>query len=720
MKFVWLSLPLFLALSCWAHAAESENELGELSLEELSKSKVVTASKTEQDLGSAPATIYVFSDKAIAQHGYRNLAQLLNDIPEVEVNVRGSIEPYNLVTIRGMNDSELSLVILQDGVKITSIVGSPTAMQFNFPLDYAKRVEVLIGPSSAIYGADAFSGIVNIITKNAEDLKGGTVTGSYGRFGTTDNSVVYGNTFGDLKVVVHASQYYSSDPFFPQFYPNQYAGYYNYQNNGTVNNSSGGTTTAQILPYNAPTKAYTFGGKINLGSFEFGYSKSSSTASSSIGTMPQDSLYIDSAQMIEEIQTIYGRYTYRTDDNRLKSVTQLYQGSQTMAPESRYVNEFDNYSGGYKYEVGKCFEVDEDIYYTFSDQYKLTAGVVYQDFSVLPKTADLPTPYDENVGSSAQSQYFPGTSIPIPFYSIFYQNYGAFGQLQIELSDSVELTLGARYDYNTRFQGSANPRIVATYSPDDKPIKGRFFYGEAYHAPEPYTEYSIYGSFNVTNGTPTGGYFNLPNPDIKPAKLRSVEGDLTYFFTQDLSISTDLFVDWITGYTGDEDLPSGTVFQGVPVTGVHRVYNGLLRSYGGTVRIDATANWKSLFIVPTLAYSLIDGDLNQGQLPNTAKNAVKAGVRFTQGKLTVMPRFEFRGKSYAGDQVSYAPAYDVFQLSARYENILATDRYPLAVFMNITNVLDRRYANSSDLTGANFAAVPQDPIRFEGGATLVF
>lgn len=726
MRRVWILALLTLQQSAaaWADVSDLDvPKLKELTIEQLAEVEVISPAKTEQKIGDAPATVYAISAEQIEKRGYRNIIQLLEDIPEIEINARGTIESFNLSTFRGVSGIEKVVLIYQDGVRINAITGSPTATQFNFPLHHAKRVEVIIGPASALYGADAFAGVVNIITKDAEDLQGAVLTGSAGRFSTTHNSAIYGKKFGDFSLTLSASHYYSAEPKFPDFYPEDYAGWFDYAANGTVQ-TFGGPATVPIREYSTPTKANTIGAKLRNGAFEAGYWRSFARQSSALGSRPERSLYIEDARVESTLESIYARHLHQSADGVWSLKTQLSKGSQVLEPTSKYVNLFTDFldDNGFKYDTDRAFAVDEEFSYRFSEELKLIAGLTYQDFSSLPKTADLTGPYDQDKGSGNQGFKYLGTTIDILFFPIWYQNTGAFAQLQSRLGESLELTTGIRYDHDSRFGGTLNPRIGAVFTPA-RAVKAKLLYGEAFRAPSPYISHGHFGTFDVTAGVPTGGFFNVPNPDLKPEKLRSLETAIAIELSESLKLTTDVFYNRVTDLIAPEALPTGFTFQGVPIGGTRAGNHGVLRSYGGTLRLESLLRPGELNLRPSLAYTYIDGDIDNDRLLNTAQHTVKASLDLSRGRFSLSPQFQFRTRSFGPPIVvgeNSAPPYAVVNLAARYENLFGSDRGGTALFLNIHNLLDRRYANSNVDPQTAFAATPQDPLRAELGFTHEF
>lgn len=82
----------------------------------------------------------------------------------------------------------------------------------DFPVENIKRIEIIRGPGSAVYGENAFSAVINIITKDADDIGGVRVSGGYGSFGTHEENILFGDTWGKVKLYC-MMRYRSTDGF---------------------------------------------------------------------------------------------------------------------------------------------------------------------------------------------------------------------------------------------------------------------------------------------------------------------------------------------------------------------------------------------------------------------------------------------------------------------------------------------------------------------------
>ena len=163
---------------------------------------VVTAAGYEQKLVDAPASISVISQADLRQRRYSNLAQALADVEGIDIN-QGTGKTGGLnISIRGM-PSAYTLVLI-DGRRqnnsgdITPNGFGETSNSFMPPMSAIERIEVIRGPMSTLYGADAMGGVVNIITRKVAQTWGASVginhtLQEHGDYGHTRGMNVYAN-----------------------------------------------------------------------------------------------------------------------------------------------------------------------------------------------------------------------------------------------------------------------------------------------------------------------------------------------------------------------------------------------------------------------------------------------------------------------------------------------------------------------------------------------
>ncbi len=163
----------------------------------LKEETVSIASRYEQPISRAPSDVYVITDEDIRSSGSTDIPTLLRQVPGMEVMQTNAVD-FN-VSVRGNNQVLANkLLVLVDGRSIYLDQAGNTIWKL-LPVTLAeiKRIEVLKGPASAVYGFNAFDGVINIITKSPEEMKGTTLQVAGGDMGTLLTSVVQAGTVGN-------------------------------------------------------------------------------------------------------------------------------------------------------------------------------------------------------------------------------------------------------------------------------------------------------------------------------------------------------------------------------------------------------------------------------------------------------------------------------------------------------------------------------------------
>ncbi|MES2759346.1 MAG: TonB-dependent receptor [Pseudomonadota bacterium] len=164
-----------------ALAAPDSSELSDLSLEQLSNVVVTSVSRQEERLAHAAASITTISASEIRRSGARTLPEALRLAPNLQV-ARVDARNY-AITARGFNSPfENKLLVLIDGRSVYSPLFSGVFWDAqDVVMNDIERIEVISGPGSTIWGANAVNGVINVITKSARDTVGGRVSVTAGQ-----------------------------------------------------------------------------------------------------------------------------------------------------------------------------------------------------------------------------------------------------------------------------------------------------------------------------------------------------------------------------------------------------------------------------------------------------------------------------------------------------------------------------------------------------------
>jgi iron complex outermembrane receptor protein len=143
---------------------------------------VVTAAATPVELGTVTRTLTVITRDQIARLPAASIADVLRLTAAVDVRARGERGVQTDFSIRGANFGQM--LVLVDGVRLNDAQSGHHNGDIPVPLDAVERIEILHGPGSSLFGADAFGGTVNVITrKDVQPASAVVETGSFGRVG---------------------------------------------------------------------------------------------------------------------------------------------------------------------------------------------------------------------------------------------------------------------------------------------------------------------------------------------------------------------------------------------------------------------------------------------------------------------------------------------------------------------------------------------------------
>ncbi|MDB5215813.1 MAG: TonB-dependent receptor, partial [Myxococcaceae bacterium] len=163
-------------------------DIGAARTEDVFAESIVTASKGTQSPVDAPNSTSIITEQDIRLSGITKIPELLRRLAGVDVmEVTGS---QTEVSIRGFNQrlSNKTLVLVDGRSVYVDLLGATIWQALSIGVEDIQRIEVVRGPGSALYGADAFNGVINIITKKPGEGKNG-ISGGYGTQAQTHGSL---------------------------------------------------------------------------------------------------------------------------------------------------------------------------------------------------------------------------------------------------------------------------------------------------------------------------------------------------------------------------------------------------------------------------------------------------------------------------------------------------------------------------------------------------
>jgi iron complex outermembrane receptor protein len=136
----------------------------------IKKRRTKVASGLKQSTARAPAVTTVITAQDIEAMGARTLEEVLRSVPGLQVSFNQVNVP--VYSIRGVSSTyNPEVLVLINGLRFNdNYIGSKGLYWSGFPVSQIAQIEIMRGPGSALYGADALTGVVNIVTKQAQDI----------------------------------------------------------------------------------------------------------------------------------------------------------------------------------------------------------------------------------------------------------------------------------------------------------------------------------------------------------------------------------------------------------------------------------------------------------------------------------------------------------------------------------------------------------------------
>ncbi|AWB68750.1 hypothetical protein C2869_21155 [Saccharobesus litoralis] len=520
-KVIAIGLAILGSSSVVADELFKYNQLMEMDLSQLLKVKIATG--TAKRLSEVPAVVSVITANDIAASGARTLAEAIEKVPGLHV-MASEFRLSRLYSFRGIQSSSTpQVLILIDGVEISNLTSSSMPVAFRYPTHFIEKIEIIRGPGSAVYGADAFSGVINIITQEHANL----------------NQVELGANLGSFA--------------YQELWMNGHWAVDDLNVSWSFTREEQGNDSGRVTPYGVMDRGRELDNlHVNLSYGDFvlknWYWRTGQQMGNGVSVAGNNIDRDQSEAYKSNLQWHHSFSTYSdiTIDatyflNKTNAYFQLFPpGTWPVGTDGNIFQppftpvEFPNGVIGAPRGDTQKYKLDGVYLYTGVDNHRLrfAIGLNEQKLINVEEVKNFgPGILDENSipADGISDQLIDVTGTPY-VYTPQYKRDLWYVSIQDEwkLADDWELTAGIRYDHYSDFGSTTNPRMALVWNTSSA-LTTKLLYGSAFRAP------SVAELAYINNPATLG------NPNIKPEEIQTLELVVDYKVSETLAGALNVF-----------------------------------------------------------------------------------------------------------------------------------------------------------------------------------
>ncbi len=674
--------PLFalLLLLSGTAAFAQHDDLQQLSLEELMNVHIVSASNISEKLSEAPATVVVLTAQTLRDRGYTELSQIFDDLPGMDV-VRPRGDTWFKNYWRGYRNTvgEPFLVMI-DGVIFNHLYLYTGDVLATFPLSDIDRVEVVYGPASSVYGANAFMGVVNVITKS-DALKDGSsadvrLAGGSSQTRLADATVMYKR--GDIRLRIsarvddgnvdgsHANMYeYTKHRYFED--RRLWGGFLDNPSIGNGFSSPRQNRALDIRAWAGELEAAVQYLRLSAGyGVEYAGDRS---LNHTVWSRPDFSTYL--------------RYRHELSP-RITSTSFVRYRTSGVSPDSYFVESFPGTDANPQQTAAFSFwsansnstTVAQDFDIKLSESLGLRAGVRYEQ-------KDLQKQYDINYGPRVPASSLDGSLYPYPPQPdestaapnlLTTEGIGGYVQSWWRLSKRDRLNFGVRHDHDSRYGGATTVRMG--YVGTQGPWGLKTLFGQAFQEP---SNRLLYGGWDGSGSDPRLRPERSTTMEVNGSYTRpSYESMLSVYRV--LNRSTFINTVHTAKNLGDRH-----------VTGLDATTQWLLSS-SKSRELRAWASYSHIFEADEKKLDENGIAIGKGPVGDLAINKIHFGITSSGARWTATLRgrwFDHRD-TVTTNPIPRVPSYAAADALLRFDDVLAKG---ISMSLSVTNLTDKAYAD---------------------------
>lgn len=518
-----LTISVMLALTWNGTAAAQSTEEEDLALSYGDNTTVSIATGTQQTITRAPSSATVITSFDIKAMGATGLDQVLESVPGLHVSM-SNIASNPIYSFRGIATKQNPQVLmLVNGIPITNVfAGDRSQLWGGMPLENVARIEVIRGPGSALYGADAFSGVINVITKTAADINGTEYGLRAGSFNTKDAWIQHGGKLGVLDAAFYLglSNTDGSKGIIQQDAQTAFDNAFGTKASlapGPVNNLNRSIDAHADLSYQAWRLRSTYQQR------DLGLGAGLAGALDPNARVSESRIYLDASYEKTDwvrnwdVSAVVGYYDINSNPAN---------PSYTLFPAGAFGGAFPNGMIGNPGHAEQHTHASVTGVYNGFNEHKIRIGTGY-------RVEDL---YQTQEAKNFNAVYAPLPSIvnatgnPALVYLLPHkrnENF-LFAQDEWNFAQDWTLTAGVRHDRYSDFGGTTNPRLALVWDASYNVVV-KAMHGTAFRAPS-FTEL-----YNINNPVTVG------NPNLTPETITTDELGFSWQPVESLKTNLNFF-----------------------------------------------------------------------------------------------------------------------------------------------------------------------------------
>ncbi len=558
------ALSLLLGSSC-GYGQDNMDDFFSLSPSELANIQVTIDTGTAKPIFRSAAVTSVITAEQITEMGATELHEVLDTVPGLHVSLESVTTDY-INTMRGIaNTTNSEVLVLMNGSRYSVPYKGSHMQGMEIPVEAIQRIEVIRGPGSALYGADAFAGVINIITKKAGDIDGAVIGGRGGSWGTRSTwgqlgqtwqgwdvaaSLQYNNNGADGDRIIKADAQTAADTAV-----------------GTQASLAPGPMQTQWERWNAHLNLQRKYVDVNFWAFSEVNAGLRAGAGGSLdnrGHLDGENFLADVKLSTEdalddwELQAHVSYLTTAID-------TEIYnfpagsllpidvRGNPTQDPTA--ISKFVFFPDGMRTNIGieNRMPVVElsDLYKGLDDHLvRFIAGYRYEAVFT-SESRNYGVGILDGSALTPPSPLIDVTGTPLTFLSNRHRDIWSLAlQDEWQFASGWQLTAGIRYDEYSDFGSTFNPRAALVWDVNDK-LTAKLLYGQAYRAPSFLEQYQQNSQLFVGN------------PGLKPEEIETVELAFDYRPVQDFRTTLNIYFYEITDLISNQIDRTNTAASGL-------------------------------------------------------------------------------------------------------------------------------------------------------------